>query len=113
MNDSPAIRDLLERSEDRREKGSDVTPEELYRDCPELIDTVREKINRLKAFGPPDLAGRTVDMPGNVSSSRTLPTLPGADSADHRIRVPESPNERIVSGGRISFQALISNRRSQ
>jgi hypothetical protein len=44
MISDPRVSDLLLEWEERQEKGSPVSVEELCRDCPHLLDEVRRKI---------------------------------------------------------------------
>ncbi len=52
MNDNiqdDRIQELLERWDDLRQQGEELSVEELCRDCPELADEVRRRIEALKA----------------------------------------------------------------
>ena len=51
MTDDNKIADLLLTWEERRERGHVVTAEELCRESPELLDTVRERIRLLENAG--------------------------------------------------------------
>src|SRR5262245_38674601 len=46
------VEDLLLRWEELSERGESVTPEELCRDCPELLDELRRRVRALQALGP-------------------------------------------------------------
>src|SRR5262245_47497919 len=46
------VGDLLLRWEELSEQGEAVTPEELCRDCPELLDELRRRIRALQALSP-------------------------------------------------------------
>src|SRR5262249_13452914 len=68
------VEDLLLRWEEQSERGEPVTPEELCRDCPELLDELRRRVRALQALNPAlDAAGGppTVDPP--ASSAGTTP----------------------------------------
>ena len=52
MNDdfsNDKIQGLLERWDDLRKQGKELSAEELCEDCPELIDEARNRIKALKA----------------------------------------------------------------
>ena len=42
------ILDLLQRWEDARERGQPITPEELYKDSPELLEEIKKRIRDLE-----------------------------------------------------------------
>ena len=44
--------DLLLRWEELHEQGHSVTPEELCRDCPELLGELRRRVRALQALNP-------------------------------------------------------------
>ena len=46
---SDRVADLLLRWEELSERGEPVTPEELCRDCPELLDELRRRVRALQA----------------------------------------------------------------
>src|SRR5262245_38295810 len=46
---SDPVEDLLLRWEELSERGESVTPEELCRDCPELLDELRRRVRALQA----------------------------------------------------------------
>jgi serine/threonine-protein kinase len=52
MSGDPRLSDLLLRWEELRDQGRPVAPEELCRDCPELIDEVRRQVRALEALHP-------------------------------------------------------------
>ncbi|MBX9787920.1 MAG: transporter substrate-binding protein [Pirellulales bacterium] len=83
MGEDARLGDLLLRWERNLRKGTQVSPEELCRDCPELLDTFRE---RLAALGEVETLGETVDRSANSSVDDgprpagdlpTAPSLPG------------------------------------
>jgi len=43
------VQELLERWDDLRKQGNELSAEELCQDCPELVDEVRRCIEALKA----------------------------------------------------------------
>src|SRR5215475_14076174 len=49
---SDRVGDLLLRWEELSERGESVAPEELCRDCPELLDELRRRIRALQALSP-------------------------------------------------------------
>src|SRR5262249_54743465 len=46
------ILELLQRYEELRSQGQPVTPEDLCRDCPELVEAIRGRIQGLQAIVP-------------------------------------------------------------
>ncbi|MGD9644859.1 MAG: transporter substrate-binding protein [Pirellulales bacterium] len=64
MGEDPRLGDLLLRWERNRRKGEEVAPEELCRDCPELLAAFRE---RLAALDEVSTLGETVDQSGSSS----------------------------------------------
>jgi serine/threonine protein kinase/formylglycine-generating enzyme required for sulfatase activity len=52
MTVDPRIVDLLLRWEEQMEQGQPVTPEDLCRDCPELLTPLRQRIGQLQALRP-------------------------------------------------------------
>jgi WD40 repeat protein/predicted Ser/Thr protein kinase len=94
MSDDVHLSDLLLHWEELREQGQTVAPEELCRDCPELLEPLRQQIQTLQAMdavlqaqetreamaltGPHDPAGAqptsspapTVRQPGKASKER-------------------------------------------
>ena len=88
MGDDPRLGDLLLRWERNLRKGTKVTPEELCRDCPELLDSLRE---RLAALDEAETLGETVGRGANSSiddgprpgnSLGNAPALPGYEIID-------------------------------
>ena len=76
---SDRVEDLLLRWEELSERGESVTPEELCRDCPELLDELRRRVRALQALDPAlDAAGasRRPDAAGRLGC-----TAPGASRA--------------------------------
>src|SRR5262245_34609492 len=47
---SDRVTDLLLRWEELSERGESVTPEELCRDCPELLDELRRRVRALRSL---------------------------------------------------------------
>src|SRR5690348_7476055 len=52
MSADPRLVDLVLRWEEQRDQGQDISPEELCRDCPELLDDLRRGIASLRALKP-------------------------------------------------------------
>src|SRR5438105_2208562 len=46
------VLDLVSRWDDLREQGKKITPEELCRDCPELVNEVKRRIKDLQELEP-------------------------------------------------------------
>jgi WD40 repeat protein len=63
----PRVLDILGRHEEMTERGQSVTPEELCRDCPELVAEVRRRLAGLRALderlGTPPAAGGAAGRP--------------------------------------------------
>jgi serine/threonine-protein kinase len=57
---NPQVLDLLLRWEEGCERGEALSPEELCRDCPELLPEVRQRIRELREVPP----SSTFDLPG-------------------------------------------------
>src|SRR5262245_7792908 len=78
--------DLLLLWEEQHEQGRPVSPEELCRDCPELLDELRRRIQALRALrpalgaagGPPteDAQAGSATTPGDEPGPRA-PAIPG------------------------------------
>jgi hypothetical protein len=49
MTPEDRIQELLEKWDDLRKLGQELSAEELCQDCPELLDEVRKRIEALKA----------------------------------------------------------------
>ena len=60
---------LLIAWEERRERGEEASPEELCRDCPELIDELRRRIRELEQWDRLPAVPRAVAGPAAVPSS--------------------------------------------
>src|SRR5262245_52312166 len=66
------VEDLLLRWEELGERGESVAPEELCRDCPELLDELRGRIRALQALGPAlNAAGGPPTVEARASSGTT------------------------------------------
>ena len=48
MNDDPRVEQILSRWEALREQGQSLNASDLCQECPELADTVQQRINKLK-----------------------------------------------------------------
>ena len=81
MSVEPRVVALLARYEEAFEEGAPLTPEELCRDCPELLGPVRQGIKALRALDP-------------VLTHLETPPRPSTDS--HR---PDADRQRIVELG--------------
>src|SRR5262249_33474785 len=69
------VEDLLLRWEELSEQGESVTPEELCRDCPELLDELRRRVRALQAMDQAlDAAGGPPTVEARASSAGTTPT---------------------------------------
>src|SRR5215472_11850631 len=71
---SDRVEDLLLRWEELSERGESVTPEELCRDCPELLDELRRRVRALQALNPAlEAAGGAPTADARASSAGTTP----------------------------------------
>jgi serine/threonine-protein kinase len=75
---NPQVLDLLLRWEERCERGEMLSPEELCRDCPELLPEVRQRIRELQAVPPPS----TRDAVGDDARRAGPGASEGADGPD-------------------------------
>ena len=68
------VEDLLLRWEELSERGQAVTPEELCRDCPELLDELRRRVRALQAVDQAlDAAGGPPTVDARASAAGTTP----------------------------------------
>src|SRR5262249_45273898 len=73
------VEDLLLRWEELSERGESVTPEELCRDCPELLDELRRRVRALQALNPAlDAAGGPPTADARAPPAGTDPRSPAA-----------------------------------
>ena len=78
MTDADKIADLLLSWEEARERGESITAEELCGDCPELLDTLRERIRLLKnAEWMRKPSAVAPDKPRTLAERYSLETLIG------------------------------------
>ncbi len=86
MNDDTRLDDLLVRWEERYQEGEVLSPEELCRDCPELLEEVRrqiEKLQRVKALmGFRTPKDNSTDQTEEYSPRSSDPTPPDRSAAD-------------------------------
>src|SRR5262249_44173460 len=89
---SDRVEDLLLRWEELSERGESVTPEELCRDCPELLDELRRRVNALQALKP------ALESPPTVYDAATPDTAPWAEPGVTRrsARAPNVPGYEIL-----------------
>src|SRR5271157_2579034 len=81
--------DLLEKWEQRHQAGEDCTPEDLWQDCPELLDAFRTHLRHLQR------ADRFCASPTcpQVSEDSTIPAL-GCGRKWRRRRRPPLPHPK-------------------
>ena len=65
MSDDTRIDELLDHWEELRDQGKTVSPEELCRDCPELLEAVKEQVVALQWV--PSLDADAAEKPDHVS----------------------------------------------
>jgi tetratricopeptide (TPR) repeat protein len=87
MSIDPRILDLLERWESLCDQGQPVTPEELCRDCPDLLDPLKRRIDDLLALSAKLRTGR-----GNGASN----ALPWTDAGTAPETCPRVPGYEIL-----------------
>ena len=98
LSEDARLADLIVRWEELQQGGRDVSVEELCRDCPDLLDAVREHIGALQAMNEVLVAGggwgttTSEAPPAGVPPEQTLSDQPG------RIgRAPCIPGYEILS----------------
>ncbi len=83
MDDTDRVLEILERWDELRREGKEVAPEELCRDCPELLDAVKREIRDLERLGPlfePTLS-REVGQPELPATVDYVPSAKDGDTA--------------------------------
>ena len=78
MTDDDKVADMLLSWEEARERGRVVTAEELCRDCPELLDIVRERIRLLGNAGWLKASPATPEKPRTLAERYSLEKLIGS-----------------------------------
>jgi serine/threonine-protein kinase len=100
MPHDPRVIELLLRYEELQEQGRGVTPEELCRDCPDLLDALRRDIAALSLFerrlGPPEQAALIDPLGGPLADGPALPATvhpggPATPPAHGPAAVPGEP----------------------
>jgi hypothetical protein len=79
MSHANQVAELLLRWEELSEEGKHVSVEELCRECPELLDEVRGKMQALRAMDrvPNRVDDTVLQADGQATSTEALPRLPG------------------------------------
>ena len=73
MSREEQLDELLDRWEESFEQGKSITPEELCRDCPELIDALREQIDDLQSMNQVlDLSQDTTEQEDPINGPNAL-----------------------------------------
>jgi WD40 repeat protein len=84
--------DLVVRWEDQRKEGRPVSVEELCRDCPELLEPLRQQIQALEAINPvldvKDVPTLAV-LPGRFSSANAAVTTPPNATLEDKGKGPK------------------------
>ena len=84
--DREEILDLIVRWEEAKAQGQDLAPEELCRDCPDLLSGFRRQVEKLGQVawlnGPIEAASR---RQGRSRTSRPTPTCPGLLADRYRL----------------------------
>jgi WD40 repeat protein/tRNA A-37 threonylcarbamoyl transferase component Bud32 len=92
MSVDSRLSDLLLRWEELHQQNQSVTPEELCRDCPELLESLRQQIDRLQAMD----AMLTLDE-SDASSRSTLPPESEA-SLFNRAAALDGDSTAVIAG---------------
>jgi serine/threonine-protein kinase len=90
MDPTPEVSDLLLEWEERCEQGRPISPEELCRDCPELLDELRRQIAVLQKMNP------LLRVPSPAEKAGT-PHSPSGENALTRTPTHESWNAGAAS----------------
>jgi serine/threonine protein kinase len=79
MSQAEEVAELLLHWEELAEQGQHVSAEELCRDCPELLDEVRGKMQALRAMDrvPNRIDDTMLQADGRATATEALPRLPG------------------------------------
>jgi WD40 repeat protein/tRNA A-37 threonylcarbamoyl transferase component Bud32 len=85
MSVEERLADLLVRWEEQKEQGQPVTPEELCRDCPELLDELRRRIQALESLNPA-LATASSSPTGTAATEMAHTIVEDSGSALRRAR---------------------------
>src|SRR5215475_7598798 len=80
------ILSLLSRYEDLRGQGQAVTPQELCRDCPELVPEVKRQLEALQALN------ELISTEKGVGAPPVPPEMPPPKTSTLRIRCPYCNN---------------------
>jgi tetratricopeptide (TPR) repeat protein len=75
MSVDQRVLEALRRYEALQEQGQTATPEELCRDCPELVPEVRRRLDLLRAPPAPTRASTQMDLPSLSPAKRPSPTM--------------------------------------
>ncbi len=114
MADTDRVLEILQRWDELRREGKEMTPEELCRDCPELLHTVKQDIRDLERLNPlfeatlPREAGQP-ELPATVdyaplSKDGDVAASPGGRIGKYRVV------DRLGRGGQAEvFRAVHPN----
>ncbi len=87
------LSDLLIRWEELQKRGTPITPEELCRDCPQLVDQLRQHIRALQSLHP---ALDAVNNRGSGYESQKISSAPAEDSGLGIRRARSVPGYEIL-----------------
>ncbi|HEY7327878.1 MAG TPA: protein kinase [Gemmataceae bacterium] len=93
MSVNERLADLLLRWEELKEQGRPVSPEELCRDCPELLDELRRRLQTLQCLDPALAA--TSSSPTGTEATGIAPTIVD-DSGSALRRAQAVPGYEIL-----------------
>ncbi len=94
MSVNERLEDLLLRWEELREQGQSITPEELCRECPELLVELRRRIEALQSLNPA-LASASSEPTGADATEMAHTIVEDSGSALRRARTV--PGYEILS----------------
>src|SRR5262249_44595919 len=102
MSADARIGALLRRWEEAGQKGSALSVEELCRDCPELVDELKRRLNVWRSATPWEVTGASAPTPPSASgtegtSSRTAAGVP----LENGPRLALQPGAELVPGYRL------------
>jgi WD40 repeat protein/predicted Ser/Thr protein kinase len=93
MSVEERLADLLLRWDELKEEGQPITPEELCRDCPELLDELRRHIEALQSLNP---ALAAADNPATGAETTALAHTIVEDSGSALRRARSVPGYEIL-----------------
>jgi WD40 repeat protein len=88
MSDEELLLDLLEVWEERRQRGHPVSPEELCRDCPHLLEALRQRIQAIQKMNAVLVnSGKIEVLPVTVQAGALAVTVAGSAEKDAALQL--------------------------